>query len=1733
MNELSKVYGLLKENSSGNDYTDGVSEADFLDYWTGRKESAGQLFKFIQSKGLADGVDEDAFIEAYFTEKKSPSGSGSSLESSDSSSNLQPVPDVDTPTSKVTPWIDPIKLIQDNENLIKADPKEEPKTRNPIKTFFKAAWGTASKQIPSAFSAAFSATAPDQLMIPGQVGLIGAHQIRKSVEESTGEDYYEYMDDVMTDVRKDALKWAVDKSKEGQEYMKDLVQKSDDISDPIDALNYVAFQVGNTTPQIAVALIPGFGQAGAAGQEIGSIYMDEVRKISEKTGLSQEEVIQRGLDDRATAVAFGTMAGMLERMGAVSIFKGMKKEVVDKALRQRALSLAKTRVGKVARAMVTEGTTEGLQTIIEEVGSALGSDTPIDIKSKDVFEAVLAGATGGGGLTTIGQFTDAMIQSRESKSDEKKDSTIAQEPEPTTNSEVDKDKIKKVVDIERAYAEDIKIEEGKVIEKDGVELTVSEIKEDESGQVAVAEDKDGNVVELPMEEITSEAEAKRSAALEGIELSEAESNLANEVAAIPVDNRVDLDTDISATIDGKSENLPVSERLINNEKITIRDFTNDLIENGTKEEIAIGEVYQAIFKDGLDQEIQPTDRFDEGVLETNINEETGKRDQPTRIKYSQNVDRIQEKFGLTEAEAKKKVIMHELGHHATIEGLFKGEQDSKNNIDSAQSRLFGRVTESLEKAREAFSDEKFIEKMKEKGIDVNSNRRGLEGAAEFATEALNNPEFREALNNIDSDNTIVQRIIQAIKGYLTDLSVRKDSLAEKAIVEVVEAMTFFTTGPTKGSVQNSESNVNAKFEQEDVRLTPERVRVQEFLNAHVSQFSKDDLLSVIGENTSLSMDEISNMYDVAAIGPLNSSANPSIVTRMWEGSWLQDVHKKWLSAKRGLPANVVKFRELMNGTVMSQTEKARNIGRAIDRQIKKDKVRPDQLTDYLTSEDVRNGDHGLSDKMVSLLDAARLQIDSISKTLIREGYVEGKAAESVAQNIGVYLNRSYEIFTNKKYKPTEEVKRKAKAFIKEQYREKLREMYEFNASDPSEAGFEAFIDRKAETKVNDLLSKPQQKFQGPKTTGSKDTNLLKQKNDDLPKPIRDLYGEITDPVQVYVNTVYRATNLLETNRFLHNIRQLGEGRFFFRENDIRRPSDHNFRIAGETSPTMFPLNGMYTTKEIYDGLKEMESSQEGFYKILMQVNGMVNWSKTVGSYVTHARNVIGNIPFMVSNFYNPMEIRKALQGIAMDSGFGYKNRLGVPVKRSKREKAIADIVTKLKDGGVIGQNVALGIVKDTLGATDVSNAVFKRMSGRKRTISEKVISTGVWIKNGLDRLYSAEDDVFKIISFLNEANRYSKAIYGKSYKNLTDSQQLQVDQIAMEITKNVLPNYSKLGVAAKFISRAPLVGNFIAFQAEAIRVTANTISQMNKELKNSNPKIRAIGAIRMAGIGFNTVGKAALVSSIGSYAGIGMQGLIGAFQDDEEEKDKQDAIRAFVWPWMKNDDLLVLEADNGRIRVLSLSSTDPHGIFNKSVNAMLYAEDTKGVVNELARQWGSAFLSPTIFFNYLGSVSGNSDNYGDPIYSKTDSTGEAIEKLFYFTMKTVGPTSFNSAYKAYESDTPLAKVAGQLSGMNEYDIDVAKQFSFKVADFSRVETGSKRIIKNDYRKDIKKGIDEEKAKDDANMKYQAQLSKLRKYYEFARGLGSDEKELNKKIKRLSGKERRFIKSGSSMPEINL
>ena len=148
--------------------------------------------------------------------------------------------------------------------------------------------------------------------------------------------------------------------------------------------------------------------------------------------------------------------------------------------------------------------------------------------------------------------------------------------------------------------------------------------------------------------------------------------------------------------------------------------------------------------------------------------------------------------------------------------------------------------------------------------------------------------------------------------------------------------------------------------------------------------------------------------------------------------------------------------------------------------------------------------------------------------------------------------------------------------------------------------------------------------------------------------------------------------------------------------------------------------------------------------------------------------------------------------------------------------------------------------------------------------------------------YQAEDDVWKIFGYLSEKARYVKA--GMDAK--------AAEELAAKNIRNLYPNYNEIPRIIRYLGRSPIVGSFVAFQAESIRNAKNTVLLGFDELSSSNPEMRKIGAQRIGG----TLATMTLLEGLQLYTAQFLGEALGfGGEDDEEVEDRK--MRLLLPEW--------------------------------------------------------------------------------------------------------------------------------------------------------------------------------------------------------------------------------------------
>ena len=759
------------------------------------------------------------------------------------------------------------------------------------------------------------------------------------------------------------------------------------------------------------------------------------------------------------------------------------------------------------------------------------------------------------------------------------------------------------------------------------------------------------------------------------------------------------------------------------------------------------------------------------------------------------------------------------------------------------------------------------------------------------------------------------------------------------------------------------------------------------------------------------------------------------------------------SSRRFLPKSIRKFKDQSDAGIKSELKAVQVNERQYERLAKKYVKGGGNLDDFrgafsllLSGKDLPpNLQQIVSPEIKALATDMRGHVDLMTQMMIDNGYVstqigpngEPSQAENMMKNMGTYLSRDYKIFYDKNWyrNVSGESRNRAINYFKNSLRgtEMHKQAIEKAEKQGLNSDAEQVLDRMAGQEVNDILNQygVKDNFYLGKRMGKRDLSILVQRKD-IPPEIRALMGEFDEPLQRYASTIQKQAGYLYSSRFLADASKAGSGTFFFQESDIR-PEGFNVKIVAEGNKALEGLDGLYTTQEIanelagtYDDLLA-GTKVEGIYNFYQRALSAVKWNKTVGNYNVHLRNITGNIAFMASNgHFNLEKLPDALAVMANDLKGMTNTELN-----AKMQKYISL--------GLISPDATLGEIRD-LARGDFSNYLEGIASKEDSGFFQKGFGIGKKGVQKLNEFYQGTDNFFKIFAYENEVARYSQAIHGMDYMQLNPAQQAEIDAQVTEIVLNTYPTYTRVPGIVRAIGKFPLVGTFVAFQAESYRNAANIAFQARKELASDNPNIRKIGAKRLVGTVTYAGTKFGVQSSLGMYGGTGVLGLLmpkqyGGLSD--EELDARERVDRYSPFWTHNHQVMIesLDRENGTFEVRDISAADGFGNIHSIFNSIAYAENPKEAFKEGLLQTIGPFTSKDILFKFTQDF--------DKQWNPADTDINNIDRVMAYAYEMAIPAGIEQFRKNISTgqwgikDDPY----GALTGTTTYKIDMRDQVS--------------------------------------------------------------------------------------------
>ena len=548
---------------------------------------------------------------------------------------------------------------------------------------------------------------------------------------------------------------------------------------------------------------------------------------------------------------------------------------------------------------------------------------------------------------------------------------------------------------------------------------------------------------------------------------------------------------------------------------------------------------------------------------------------------------------------------------------------------------------------------------------------------------------------------------------------------------------------------------------------------------------------------------------------------------------------------------------------------------------------------------------------------------------------------------------------------------------------------------------------------------------------------------------------------------------------------------------IHNPLQTKYALAGTVDSIVKPIDEMAAGKSL---------TSQIYQNLILYPKATSQMAKTILSPFTHARNFVSAGAFAMANgivpFSDPQAVKQAFNALQV-AGPGTRNS--------------NEFYQKLLRLGVVNSQVQLGDLQNLL--RDVN---FGGVTG-KLASADNLASYGLnRLLKGLSKVkkfsedaYTAEDDFWKIFSFLGENSRLQKAFRNnglregvkfhdiegakkvkeliKSGMSRADAEEAiptvrwkdeMFDEMSADIIRNNIPNYAYVSEFVKGLRKFPL-GNFVSFPAEIMRTSTNIVSRSLDEIfyeTTINGKLvkplRNIGLKRLGGMAFTT---AAVPTGIAA----GMSALYNVTEDERS------AMRRFVADWSKNSTLIpIRDKETGKLKYVDFSHANAYDTITRPIQTILNRvqageTDKNGMMDdfimgmiESTKELGSPFVSESIWTQALMDVApvlgrNGRTPEGYKVWSNQDPIGTKVSKAVGHLIQSQAPLNWKQLKRIGLSMKPtddlgrlddrgrqyeLSNELMGIVGARAIEIEPEKSMIYKTADYLRGARESKALF---------------------------------------------------------------------------
>jgi hypothetical protein len=618
----------------------------------------------------------------------------------------------------------------------------------------------------------------------------------------------------------------------------------------------------------------------------------------------------------------------------------------------------------------------------------------------------------------------------------------------------------------------------------------------------------------------------------------------------------------------------------------------------------------------------------------------------------------------------------------------------------------------------------------------------------------------------------------------------------------------------------------------------------------------------------------------------------------------------------------------------------------------------------------------------------------------------------------------------------------------------------FDAKQEGQTLTEEQVARKTIAYLDKYLKKLDEQAAESKELGSlntikRDVNRLLRKKD-FDAPLRELLGEVTNPFENAVRTIYSVGLLAANDRFLRNFaRQATKSGLASRE----RTDGMELLFHPSQNAELGDLAGLYVRSDVAAAVRQelgpknrdQETRSMEFInsigKGLSWASGAAVTTQTLGSVGFYPRNILGGMALSsAQGIINPLYAKEATRLALM------ANLLESDSKETR------DTIRRLVELQILRDEtrgrMAMDMLKGFTASKDEQlDELLNELVEAEATGNMSKIIKRFNLKEGaattvefLASLNNVIDSAFKVNAYMYELDQLKKAYGNESIGSL--------EVQAARKAKFTFPTHSDQMSVAKSFNKSPfsmVVLPFIRWKSEVIRTMLNTIPLAMEEINSGNDVMKARGIKRLIGFSSTVLGGS---TAFGLVFGTLFSLLTGGKDDEDKElgrvltNEELSTLREGLPDWQKNHGVFARLVGKDGIQVIDMSNILPHSqvtdIFKLGAQGNI-----KGVGEYIAKD----LIGTQIAANALFEVSKNQDGFGNPIALQSDNIAQAYGKLFWHAAKSAfAPSAIKKGIEVFrygQQDAGLL-IAGELTGarpivMKKSDIEYRAMSKIRTA----------------------------------------------------------------------------------------